>query len=363
MGDLARSVGRAVATPSLDHPPLRHCRPAPAGEHAMMDIPCIPPLRSGGLILTWRCTNACRHCLYRCSPAQPDRAMDAALLERTFAALAREPGFNGLHLAGGEATLDLDLLELALRTAARHGVAIDYLETNAHWCDDETRGRAVFGRLREAGLGAVLISASLYHNEFIPFDRTRAAVVSARATFGTGGVIVWTPQVFSLMQRLPAERTHTLVESCRLLGLDPERGDLHRLHGYVRPAGRAASSLRAGLQRHPAEHFRGERCADVLAATGHIHIAPGGELFTGHCPGIAPGDVDDLHPRIGADTAFATLWHAGPWGLAQRAADEAGFAPDPTGYVSGCDLCFQARKALRTAGRCPDLRPAEAYAP
>lgn len=328
-----------------------------------MTAPRIPPLRSGGLMLTWRCTNACRHCVYRCSPAQPGQGMTPERLERAFAALAREPGFGGLHLAGGEATLDLDLLELALRTAARHGVAIDYLETNAHWCGDEARGLAVFRRLHDAGLGAVLISASLYHNEFIPFARTRAAVAAAQTVFGAGGVIVWTPQVFALLQRLDPGRTHTLTESCRLLGLDPERGDLHRLHGYVRPAGRAADQLRAGLRRKPADAFAGERCAEVLAATGHVHIAPGGELFTGHCPGIAPADIADLHPAIGAETAFWTLWHEGPAGLARRAAAEAGFQPDPDGYVSGCDLCFQARKALRAAGRCPDLRPAEAYAP
>ena len=31
----------------------------------------IPPLIDGGLMLSYRCTSACRHCLYRCSPTQP----------------------------------------------------------------------------------------------------------------------------------------------------------------------------------------------------------------------------------------------------------------------------------------------------
>src|SRR5512139_2337197 len=70
----------------------------------------IPPLLSGGIVLTYRCTNACRHCLYRCSPGRPDEWMSLETARRIFAAFRREPYLHSLHLAGGEAMLRFDLL-------------------------------------------------------------------------------------------------------------------------------------------------------------------------------------------------------------------------------------------------------------
>jgi len=162
----------------------------------------IPPLVSGGIMLTYRCTNACQHCGYRCAPNRPDYFMPEELVDRTFAALAEEHRLHGVHLAGGEATLHWERIEYALDSARRHGVAIDYLETNVGWCDDIETARAGFRRLNRAGLDAVLISASLFHNEFTPLAKTKAGILAALEVFGAGGVIVWTPDVLRLMDGL-----------------------------------------------------------------------------------------------------------------------------------------------------------------
>lgn len=318
--------------------------------------PCIPPIAGGGLILTWRCTNACRHCLYRCGPRQPDTWMAPEVLDRTLEALGREPGFSGLHLAGGEPMLDPERTLAAVRACVRHRVPLDYLETNGAWVRDAAHARTSFARLADAGLGAVLISASLPHAEFIPPGRTRIAIEAARAVFGVGGVIVWTAGVLRLLERLPQDRPVPLAESRRLLGLSP--ADVLAAHPYLTPNGRVPACLMRCVPHRPAAAFAGAGCAAVLGRTGHVHIDPAGHLFTGHCPGIAPATVDDLHPRIAGDSAFAILWREGPCGLLARAP---GFRPDPRGYASACDLCWQVRRHLVRQGGFPDLRPAEAY--
>ena len=322
----------------------------------------IAPLISGGIMLTYHCTNACRHCLYRCTPRHANRFMSEERIDQLFAALARERELSGVHLAGGEATCDWDRLVYALGAAQRFGVAIDYLETNVGWCVDETSAEAGFARLQEAGLRAVLISASLFHNEFIPLRQTRIGIETAQKIFGTNQVIIWTPTVYQRMRAaLREDRTHTLAESCRALGLDPATGELWRLHSYLTPGGRAAEVLSAGLDHQPVEAFAGERCDSTLARTGHFHIAPDGALFTGQCPGISIASIDDLHPRRTAAEApaYALLAQEGPCGLVRAAG--ARFVPASAGYISKCHLCLEVRKCLAPTGEWPDLGTPDFY--
>ena len=322
----------------------------------------IPRLVSGGIMLTYRCSNACRHCLYRCSPGLADDLMSEDMIDRVFETLAHEPGLAGIHLAGGEAGLAMDRLEYAVRSALAHGIRVDYLETNAYWCNTLREARHGFERLKTAGLSAVLISASLFHNEFVPLERTCHAIRAAEAVFGQHGVIVYTRDVLQLMKaHLAPDRTHTIRESSQLLGLAPDRGDLWRLHSYLIPGGRAAEVLTAGLERYPAAHFQNARCDQDLQNTSHFHITPDGSLFTGLCGGIAAGTLEDLHPHISAEETplFDTLCRSGPHGLCRLA--EGDFHPDPEGYVSKCHLCLEVRKALHARGGYRELSPDAFY--
>ncbi len=313
-------------------------------------------------MLTYRCTNACRHCAYRCSPARPDHFMPEEMIDRTFAALAKEGALHGVHLAGGEATLDWDRLEYAIRSAARHGVAVDYLETNVSWCDDLETACRGFRRLQQAGLDAVLISASLFHNEFTPLEKTKTGILAAQQVFGPYGVIVWTPMVLQMMESLDASRPHSLEQSCELLGLAPGQGDLWRVHSYLTPGGRTTERLTEGADRSPARCFAGQSCRSTLESTSHFHIDPYGSLFTGHCPGISVATIDNLHPDITEESApiYAYLWKGGPSLVWQALAPD--FEPDGLGYISRCHFCLDLRRYLRQQGRYEELRPDDFYA-
>ena len=324
-------------------------------------MPTVPPLISGGVMLTYRCTNACKHCGYRCSPARPDHFMSEEMIDRTFAALARERNLHGIHLAGGEATLNWERLEYAIRSAYRHGVNVDYLETNVAWCEDYETARKGFERLKRVGLNAVLISASLFHNEFTPLEKTKAGIQAAHDVFGRYGVIVWTPEVLQLMERLDASKTHPLKRSCELLGLDPKQGAIWRVHNYLTPGGRTTEKLTEGVARQSAEEFAGQSCRATLESTSHFHIDPYGNLFTGHCPGISVATIDDFHPEITDETApvYTCLQSEGPHRVWQELAQD--FEPDPEGYISRCHVCLDLRKHLRIHNGYEELRPDDFY--
>ena len=202
----------------------------------------VPPLQSGGVMLTYKCDNACRHCLYCCSPKSSDEVMSEEMVDRTMSALSKERSLDGIHFGGGECSLFFDRLLYAVRSAVKHGVRIDYLETNGGWCVDDQTALDGFKRLRDAGLQGVLISASLFHLEFIPLNVTKTAIRAAHKVFG--GAFVWTGEVLRLMERLPDHNKKYLIrESCRLLGINPADGTLWQIHSYLNPCGRAARRL------------------------------------------------------------------------------------------------------------------------
>jgi len=319
----------------------------------------IPSLRSGGVMLTYRCDNACRHCLYCCSPKSSDEVMSEEMIDRTMLALSKERSLDGIHFGGGECSLFFDRLLYAVRSAVKHGVRIDYLETNGGWCINEQTAVEGFKRLRDVGLPGVLISASLFHLEFIPLIVTKTAIKAAHKIFG--GAFIWTDEVLRLMERLPDhDKKYPIQESCRLLGINPSDGTLWQIHSYLNPCGRAARHLSKGLRRYPVEKFSGDTCVQTFQSTGHFHIDSHGNLFT-RCPGISIANVNDLHPTVDESTApfFMALCEDGVVEAWKRHAPE--FQPDANGYIGKCHFCLELRQHLFEQNRFAELRPAEIY--
>jgi hypothetical protein len=319
----------------------------------------VPPLHSGGVMLTYKCDNACRHCLYCCSPKSSDNVMTEEMVDRTMSALSKERSLDGIHFGGGESSLFFDRLLYAIRSAVNHNVRIDYLETNGGWCVDDQTATDGFKRLRDVGLPGVLISASLFHLEFIPLSITKTAIRAAHKVFG--GAFIWTDEVLRLMERLPDhEKKYPIQESCRLLGINPSDGMLWQIHSYLNPCGRAARRLSEGLRRYPVEAFKADSCGQTFRQTSHFHIDPYGNLFT-RCPGISIANVDNLHPTVDESTApfFTALNEGGVVEAWKRYAPE--FQPDAAGYIGKCHFCLELRQHLFERNRFTELRPAEMY--
>ena len=316
----------------------------------------VPPLVSGGLMLTYRCTNACRHCMYRCSPKRADSWITLDDADAILDALAAEPQLMDIHFAGGEAMLKPDLLAEIIRRTVARGIGISYLETNGFWASSVDQAEAEFRKLADAGLDAVLISASPFHVEFIPWQRTRNCIEAAERVFGASGTIVWTGEMARALDTLDPTRTHTCEEFLAAIGAEDQPELLE--HAYpIKPHGRVVEAMRDSYDKLPASAFADQPCANRLESTVHFHIDPEGRLFTGSCPGITVATHADYHPRISADShPITTRLHAGgPYGLMQWAVAEHGYAERAEGYISECDLCYDVRSHVR--GVTPDAYP------
>jgi hypothetical protein len=289
--------------------------------------------------------------------------MSVDMAGRVFSALKAEPGLCAIHLAGGEATLRLDALLEVVRLADGMGIPMAYLETNAAWCADRATTREKLDALRQAGLPGLLVSCSMFHNEFVPFARTRTCIEEGTQVFGRHNVMVWLPHLYETLASLPDEKaTHTLEEFCAHTGMRLDNPEVPELYSVI-PGGRAPEALRNCYVPQPAAAFRGGRCHDLLRTTSHFHIDVYGNLFTGLCAGIAPGNIDDLHPAITPEAfpVFSTLCAEGPHGLMTMAAERHGFEPRDDGYAGKCDLCYHVRRHLHATGDYPELQPADYY--
>jgi len=132
----------------------------------------IPPFTSGGLILSYKCSSSCRHCIYASTPRWKDW-MTEQDIEHFLAQIKHfAPHQHGLHLAGGEPFINFDLTLRTVELCIEYDVPLQYVETNAFWCEDDDLTAYQLNMLRESGLPAILISVSPFHNEFIPFERT-----------------------------------------------------------------------------------------------------------------------------------------------------------------------------------------------
>ena len=87
---------------------------------------------SGGMITNYFCTSRCGHCLYNCSPRWEKEYITTPTAEKNLQAV-RSLGCRAVHIGGGEPLLRPEALAEVLKVAAKLGVAVAYVETNASW--------------------------------------------------------------------------------------------------------------------------------------------------------------------------------------------------------------------------------------
>ncbi len=315
-----------------------------------------------GILYTYRCTIACRHCCFGSSTARPDVRMTTGQVVRhlrSLHALGRV-----VHIAGGECMMYWADLRAALAAARAEGLAPHFVETNASFAvSDEVASQRVKDLL---GLGVIglLVSADPYHQAFVPPEHVIRLRRIAREAMGPENI--WTTDE-------PDERIREFAEIAR---------DALRLRKHVRAyppmmVGTAQRTLAPHLDARPVgqlgfdvgwrRRHTGWDCALEFDAETmwEVHVDPYDNIQT-NC-GVILGSAARTSPvellRRGPGSAnelVALLCREGPVGLARLARARHGYAI-PERARTKCDLCYQVRKFLRP--HYPEiLGPDEVYA-
>ena len=305
-------------------------------------------LKAVGILVSYRCSIACRHCYINCNPERSG-VLEFDLAERVLRQV-KELGLSGMnvHLGGGEPFLYFDQLVEIVRTAGRLGMTpLYWIETNCFWCTSDLLVEERFRILKGEGNRRLWISTDPYHQEFVPFENVRRAYRIGVEVFGEENVHVSHREYFE----------------------NPEIG--HDLGAYVESSppmlmGRAFRCLRRYLPRRPLVEIALETCPERVdpMKMHEIHINPDGTVMAWNCSGILIGDArrQSLVEIIRGNDwrkndILRTIADRGPAGLLDLAPD---FEPEPT-YAHKCELCWQVRSAL--AKDHPEtLGPPECYA-
>ncbi|HEY65920.1 MAG TPA: radical SAM protein [Caldilineae bacterium] len=329
----------------------------------------IPEPYSAGILLTYKCTSACKHCLYACSPEWKADFLSLEDAERILSQLAEKmrgkypfPGRigvnDGIHFTGGEPFMNFELLLQVVRIAAELDMPSRFVETNAAWCIDDETTREKLRALREAGLHGILISANPFTLEYVPFERTERAARIAREVFPPYNVIVYQGLFYEQFRQLGLKGTLVFEDYLRIGG-----GALQYMELFA--SGRAAYALSYLFPRHPAERFFGMSCRNELIRDWHIHVDNYGNFMPGFCGGLSLGDARELDTlcREGIDlderpvlkallTDLKDLYDLGK---------QFGYEEMEEGYVSKCHLCLDIRRHLVQRGDFKELQPRVFY--
>ena len=332
----------------------------------------VPKPISGGLMLSYKCSAACRHCMYACSPRWKADWITRQDLERLLSLLsqtiqpspwgARNMSLNhGLHFTGGEPFLNYKLLLHAVEIASELNIPSLFVETNCSWCNDDEVTREKLEHLNNAGLRGIMISVNPFYAEYVPFERTERCIRVSQEVFGRN-VVVYQLAYYHRFRQLGIKEKIPLEDYVELT-----EGECLTNKVELFLMGRATRQLRGFYPTYPAHRFFGQPCRPAFLRDWHNHFDNYGNLMPGYCGGISLGrwqELDQLTEEgidLEAHPVLRFLIAGDMRGLV-RFAQDLGYQASQEGYLSKCDLCLEVRKHLVSIGDLAELQPREFYA-
>ena len=253
-----------------------------------------------GLLLTYWCNARCAFCYVYSGPERSgDLSQDNALaMWRGLDRLAAAHGKTmRIHLAGGEPFGDWPRLLSLIRAARDAGLTpLEKIETNAYWATSDGLTKSRLEQLDALGMEMLFVSTDVFHQEFVPFERVRRCVETARKVLGPGRVRArwWDFFNHPIDTRKLDRATREQVFAQALV------------HHPDRLTGRAADRLAKLLPLFPIKQFGDQNCVEEILNSRHVHVDPVWECFSGRVQRDHPGQSQGTH----ADRAMGALVRA-----------------------------------------------------
>jgi hypothetical protein len=275
------------------------------------------------LLLTYQCTFECDHCFVWGSPWQTGTMTIDTI--RTILNQAKETtSMEWIYFEGGEPFLYYQTMLAGINAAFDRGFKIGIV-TNSYWASSEEDAllwlTPLVGKVQD-----LTISSDLFHfSEKVSQQSkyvTRAAEI---LNIPLGIICIEQPEIqgVSSIGQIPPEAASIMYR------------------------GRAAEKLASKTTSYPAALF--SKCPhENLVDPGRVHIDSLGNMHI--CQGISLGNIftssineicDAFEPY--AHPIIRVLLEGGPYNLLKQYD-----IPDTSNYADACQLCYEARKLLRS---------------
>lgn len=331
----------------------------------------IPQPISGGLMLSYKCSAECRHCMYACSPKWAGDWITEDELEKYLPQLAKviQPSpygrqymslSHGLHFSGGEPFMNFELLLKAVEISKELSIPSTFVETNCFWCKSDGFTRDRLNALREKGLKGIMISVNPYYAEYVPFERTERCIRISHEVFGEN-MMVYQLEYYRIFKSLGITDRLSIED---YLALTQETSISDRVELFL--MGRAADRLKDLYPGYVSDRFLDMPCQPDFLRSWHNHFDNYRNFMPGFCGGISLGSWFELDQLLeeGIDLSnrpvLECLVNEDMRGLFNFASDM-GYQEIDDGYVSKCHLCLDIRKHLASISDFEELQPRQFY--
>ena len=143
------------------------------------DIQEIRFLKNIGLLMTYQCQVQCPHCIIQAGPHRTEQMSLEDAYDWIKQIAAYRNGFiKVLSLTGGEPFINIQRLKLISDFAKERGLYVSAV-TNGYWASTVEKAINILKSL--PSLMMLQISTDKYHQESIPFDRVRNAMLACDA--------------------------------------------------------------------------------------------------------------------------------------------------------------------------------------
>ena len=306
----------------------------------------------GGIMANYRCTAACRHCLYACSPERTDGYITEKVAE-SVASLLRKAGCCSVHIGGGEPFLYFEGLLRLIRILSKARISVEYIETNAYWASDTDQCKKHLQELMRAGADALCISVDPFHAEYVPIE---LPLILAETCRSVGfGYFLWQERYLPMMARLDRRKIHSREDMEKLIS---PRYILETSKSYgIHLSGRAIGIEAEFSTSNPVSDIISNHPCRNLVSGSHFHVDMNGNYIPPGCTGIIIplNEAVDGIPS-GKYPVYEILLSSGTEGLFQYVIKK-GFIASKEGYPSNCALCFHIRHWLTENAPSPELDP------
>lgn len=333
----------------------------------------VPKPVSGGLILSYRCSGECKHCMYFGTPKWDNVWLGEKDLEIILEELSKniEPSpygpenvsLNyGLHITGGEPFLNYDILLKSTQIANEFKIPSLFVETNCFWCKNDKITKKKLNELKNNGLKGILISVNPFILEHIPFERTERAIKISKDIFGNN-VMIYQMYYYYQFKSLHIKEKLSIEQYLKKVDIN----DLQRKVELFK-MGRAAYQLQNLYEKYPSSFFYNENCKVELVRNWHNHFDNYRNYVPGYCGGLSWGDIRNLNSLNNdginlEDFPVLKYLILGKMNdLYNYAIENFNYHELTRGYISKCHLCFDIRRTIALdSDTVKELKPREFY--
>ncbi|MFW9999150.1 MAG: radical SAM protein [Candidatus Hodarchaeota archaeon] len=333
----------------------------------------IPKPKSGGLILSYKCSGKCKHCMYFGSPKWSGDWITVKDLVEILTQLSntiQESPYGsenvslnyGIHFTGGEPFLNYDLLLKAVEIGKSLNIPSIFVETNCFWCKNDNITKERLVELKKNGLNGILISVNPFILEFVPFEHTERAIRLSMEVFRSN-LMIYQLYYYSQFKELNIKEKLPLEKYLQLISID----DLKRRVELFK-MGRAAYKLQNLYKKYQINSFFNENCATELVRNWHCHFDNYGNYMPGYCGGLSWGDIRNLDSlstdgiNLDEYPILRSLIIGRFKELYKFSVNKFGYNYKKEGYISKCHACFDIRRHLiLKSDQFKELNPTQYY--